>query len=147
MFRRLVPLILLAVVASGSALAQHAPLQPAADAPPDTTADVSGWDVSRPLPTDTTRDRSSLVTLDIDGQTYAIADIGLRMLTPRERFRAQGFPDSYEIEEGEDEYGNRIPLSQAAQGRMCGNSVCPPLAEALVRANVPELAVAREAAE
>lgn len=100
-----------------------------------------------PMGTDTTRDRRSLVTVDIDGQTYAIADIGLRMLTPRERFRAQGFPDSYEIEEGEDEYGNRIPLSQAAQGRMCGNSVCPPLAEALVRANVPELAVAREAAE
>lgn len=106
-----------------------------------------GWDVSRPMPTDTTRDRSSLVTVDIDGQTYAIADIGLRMLTPRERFRAQGFPDSYEIEEGQDEYGNRIPLSQAAQGRMCGNSVCPPLAAALVRANVPELAVVRAAAE
>lgn len=100
-----------------------------------------------PMGTDTTRDRRSLVTVDIDGQTYAIADIGLRMLTPRERFRAQGFPDSYEIEEGQDEYGNRIPLSQAAQGRMCGNSVCPPLAEALVRANVPELAVVREAAE
>jgi DNA (cytosine-5)-methyltransferase 1 len=105
-----------------------------------------GWDVARPMPTDTTRDRSSLVTVEIDGQTYAITDIGLRMLTPRERFRAQGFPDTYEIEEGVDEYGARIPLSQAAQGRMCGNSVCPPLAEALVRANVPELAVARAAA-
>lgn len=100
-----------------------------------------------PMGTDTTRDRRSLVTVDIDGQAYAIADIGLRMLTPRERFRAQGFPDSYEIEEGQDEYGNRIPLSQAAQGRMCGNSVCPPLAAALVSANVPELAVVREAAE
>ena len=106
-----------------------------------------GWAVSRPMPTDTTRDRSSLVTLEIDGQTYAIADIGLRMLTPRERFRAQGFPDTYEIEHGVDEYGARIPVSQAAQGRMCGNSVCPPLAEALVRANVPELAMQREAAE
>jgi DNA (cytosine-5)-methyltransferase 1 len=105
-----------------------------------------GWAVSRPMPTDTTRDRSSLVTLEIDGQTYAIADIGLRMLTPRERFRAQGFPDTYEIEHGVDEYGARIPLSQAAQGRMCGNSVCPPLAEALVRANVPELAMQREVA-
>ena len=69
------------------------------------------------------------------------------MLTPRERFRAQGFPDTYEIEHGVDEYGARIPVSQAAQGRMCGNSVCPPLAEALVRANVPELAMQREAAE
>lgn len=106
-----------------------------------------GWDVSRPMPTDTTRDRSSVVTVEIDGKTYAIADIGLRMLTPRERFRAQGFPDTYEIETGVDEYGASIPLSQAAQGRMCGNSVCPPLARALVAANVPELAVQREAAE
>ena len=99
-----------------------------------------------PMGADTTLPRRSLVTLDIAGQTYAIADIGLRMLSPRERFRAQGFPDAYEIEEGVDEYGARIPLSQAAQGRMCGNSVCPPLAEALVRANVPELAVVREVA-
>ena len=27
--------------------------------------------------------------------------------------------------------------------RMCSNSVCPPLAEALVRANVPELAISK----
>ena len=47
---------------------------------------------------------------------------------------------------GSSSQSARIPLSQAAQGRMCGNSVCPPLAEALVRANVPELAVVREVA-
>jgi hypothetical protein len=34
----------------------------------------------------------------------------------------------------------------AAQGRMCGTSVCPPLAAALVRANAPELATAEKAA-
>lgn len=89
-----------------------------------------------PLHTDTTKDRHGLVTVQIDGQTYAITDIGMRMLTPRERFRAQGFPDSYIIDHGLDADGRRLDLSLDAQGRMCGNSVCPPLAEALVRANV-----------
>ncbi|MEP0518538.1 MAG: DNA cytosine methyltransferase [Hyphomicrobiales bacterium] len=103
-------------------------------------------ELSDPMHTDTTRDRFSLVKVEIDGQTFVIEDIGMRMLTPRERFRAQGFPDSYEIENGEDENGQEIKFSQAAQGRMCGNSVCPPLARALVAANVPELAVVSVAA-
>lgn len=47
---------------------------------------------------------------------------------------------------GIDASGARIPLTKTAQVRMCGNSVCPPLAAALVRANVPELAVRRIAA-
>ncbi|KPU83662.1 DNA methyltransferase, partial [Marinosulfonomonas sp. PRT-SC04] len=46
-----------------------------------------------PLHTLTTRDRFGVVTVNIHGQTYAITDIGMRMLTPREQFRAQGFPD------------------------------------------------------
>lgn len=95
-----------------------------------------GSAVDDPLHTATTKDRHGLVTVQIDGQTYAITDIGMRMLTPRERFRAQGFPDSYIIDHGLDADGRRIDLSLDAQGRMCGNSVCPPLAEALVRANV-----------
>jgi DNA (cytosine-5)-methyltransferase 1 len=85
--------------------------------------------LGEPLHTITTKDRFGLVT--IHGQDYAIVDIGMRMLQPRELFRAQGFPDSYVIEferEGR-------PLSKAAQVRMCGNSVCPPLARALVEAN------------
>lgn len=102
--------------------------------------------VTAPMATDTTKDRRSLVTVEIDGETYAIVDIGMRMLSARERFRAQGFPDSYIIDTGIDEDGNTIKLTQTAQGRMCGNSVCPPLAAALVRANVPELAVERVAA-
>lgn len=89
-----------------------------------------------PLHTLTTKPRHGLVTVQIDGETYAISDIGMRMLTPRERFRAQGFPDSYVIDHGLDAEGRRVDLSLDAQGRMCGNSVCPPLAEALVRANV-----------
>ena len=52
------------------------------------------------------------------------------MLAPRELYRAQGFPDSYLIDvtcDGE-------PLTTTAQVRMCGNSVCPPIAAAIVRA-------------
>lgn len=89
-----------------------------------------------PMHTVTAKPRHGLVTVQVDGETFAIADIGMRMLTPRERFRAQGFPDSYVIDHGIDENGQRMKLSLDAQGRMCGNSVCPPLAAALVRANV-----------
>jgi DNA (cytosine-5)-methyltransferase 1 len=100
-----------------------------------------------PMPTDTTRDRRSLVTVDIDGETFVISDIGLRMLTPRERFRAQGFHDGYIIDRGVLPDGSTIPLTQEVQGRCCGNSVCPPLAQALVEANCADLANLMEAAE
>lgn len=102
-----------------------------------------GAGVDGPLHTDTTKDRFGLVTVDIDGQTYAIADIGMRMLTPRERFRAQGFPDSYVIDRRPD----GSPITATVQGSCCGNSVCPPLAAALVAANCGHLAMALEAAE
>ena len=100
--------------------------------------------LEEPLHTITTRDRFGLVT--VAGEDYAIADIGLRMLAPAELYRAQGFPADYIIEWGIDASGARAPLTKTAQVRMCGNSVCPPLAAALVRANVPELAVRRIAA-
>ena len=100
-----------------------------------------------PMPTDTTRDRRSLVTVDIDGETFVITDIGMRMLTPRERFRAQGFPDTYIIETGIHWDGSPVSLTQEVQGRCCGNSVCPPLAQALAAANCADLAVQLEAAE
>lgn len=93
-----------------------------------------------PLHTITTRDRFGLVT--VHGQPYAIVDIGLRMLAPRELYRAQGFPDSYRIDQGAD----GRPLTKTAQVRMCGNSVCPPLARALVAANYADPALARRAA-
>lgn len=88
-----------------------------------------------PLHTVPTRDRFGLVTVEIDGEPYAIVDIGMRMLSPRELFRAQGFPDTYLIARGVDPAGNAVVMTKTAQVRMCGNSVCPPLAEALVRAN------------
>lgn len=80
------------------------------------------------------------MTVEVDGETYAIADIGMRMLTPRERFRAQGFPDAYEIAVGRGPDGEPVPLTLDAQGRMCGNSVCPPVAAALVAANCADMA-------
>jgi DNA (cytosine-5)-methyltransferase 1 len=88
--------------------------------------------VDEPLHTATAKARFGLVTVTIAGTEYVIVDIGMRMLTPRELFRAQGFPDSYVID---PEYNGK-PLTKTAQIRMCGNSVCPPVAEAIVRANV-----------
>ena len=65
---------------------------------------------------------------------YFMADIGLRMLTPRELYRAQGFPDDYIIDR--DASGKAYPKN--AQVARCGNAVPPPFATALVRANFPE---------
>jgi len=92
-----------------------------------------------PLHTVTTKDRFGLVT--VRGETYQITDIGMRMLQPRELADAQGFPKNYIINWGIDSTGKRITLTKEAQVRMIGNSVCPPMAAALVRANLPELIV------
>jgi DNA (cytosine-5)-methyltransferase 1 len=86
-----------------------------------------------PLHTATTKARMGLVL--VEGEPYEIVDIGMRMLSVRELFRAQGFPDSYIIDRGVLPDGFEIKLTKTAAIRMCGNSVCPPLAEALVRAN------------
>lgn len=91
-----------------------------------------GVSVREPLHTIPTRDRFGLVT--VEGAEYQIADIGMRMLAPRELYRAQGFGDEYRIERGVDESGAEVPLSKSAQVRMCGNSVSPAAAEALVAA-------------
>jgi DNA (cytosine-5)-methyltransferase 1 len=81
-----------------------------------------------PMHTLTTKHRMGLVT--VAGEDYAIADIGMRMLEPRELFRAQGFPEAYIIERDV----NGEPMTKTAQVKMCGNSVCPPLARAIVEA-------------
>lgn len=88
--------------------------------------------LDEPLHTVTTKDRFAIAT--VHGQAYVVADIGMRMLQPRELYRAQGFPDTYIIERGAD--GRELPKD--AQVRMCGNSVCPPLARVLVAANYAE---------
>lgn len=91
----------------------------------------TGADLREPAPTVTTKDRFGLVTVRIDGELYSIVDIGMRMLTPAELFAAQGFPPDYQFTHGAD----GEPLTKTAQVRLAGNSVCPPVAEALVRAN------------
>lgn len=75
-----------------------------------------------------------VILFNIDGAWYFIADVGLRMLTPRELYRANGFPDDYIIDR--DFTGKAYGKSK--QVARCGNAVPPPLATALVRANLPE---------
>jgi len=104
-------------------------------------SDIDGQPLSDPLRTIPTKDRFAIVT--ISGQDYAIIDIGMRMLAPRELFRAQGFPDDYIIGDKPDQ---GIKLTKTAQVRMCGNSVSPPVARGLVAANVPEMRVAEKEA-
>lgn len=94
--------------------------------------------LDEPMHTLPTKDRMGLVT--VAGEQYRIVDIGLRMLQPRELARAQGFGERYLL----DARHLGRPLPKHAQVRMIGNSVCPPMAEALVRANFVELR--REAA-
>ncbi|WP_368187153.1 hypothetical protein [Aestuariibius sp. HNIBRBA575] len=91
-------------------------------------------------------DGGEFVTLEIDGETYVIADIGMRMLTPRELFNAQGFPSDYVIEgvwnhEAETDKWTWNPFTKATQVSCCGNSVCPDMGAALVGANCAHLKV------
>lgn len=79
------------------------------------------------------------VVVTVGDEQYLIADIGLRMLSPRELFRAQHFPSDYIIG---DNPAQGLELTQEAQVRMCGNSVSPAVAAALVAANVPDMAIA-----
>ena len=97
----------------------------------------TGQPVTDPLDTIPTHDRFGLVT--IQGVDYQIVDIGLRMLEPRELYGCQGFPDDYIIDH--DYSGKSYP--RAEQVKRCGNAVCPPIPAAMVRANLPELCVAK----
>ena len=78
-------------------------------------------------------DSTGLVTLG--GVVYRIVDIGMRMLQPHELYRAQGFPEWYII----DRDFRGVKYAKDKQVARCGNAVPPPFAEALVRANLPEL--------
>ena len=77
---------------------------------------------------------TEVILFSIGGAWYFMADIGLRMLTPRELYRANGFPDDYKIDRDYTgkEYGKTKQVAR------CGNAVPPPFATALVRANLPE---------
>lgn len=81
-----------------------------------------GQHLSAPLHTVTSKPRFAIV--NVAGVSYAIADIGMRMLTPRDLARAQGFPEDY-----------RLIGTKARQVAAIGNSVCPVMARVLVEAN------------
>lgn len=76
-----------------------------------------------------------VLLLMLNGIPYYIVDITLRMLTPRELYNAMGFPSDYIIDR--DYLGN--PYHKTKQVARCGNAVCPPLAQAVVRANCSHL--------
>lgn len=86
--------------------------------------------LDRPLGTVTTRDRFGLVT--VEGVDYQIVDIGMRMLEPHELLAAQfgRFAPAYDLSQAK---------TKAAKVRLIGNSVCPEVAEALIRANLPAI--------
>jgi DNA (cytosine-5)-methyltransferase 1 len=86
-----------------------------------------GRPLTDPMPTVVSKDRLALVT--VNSVEYVIVDIGMRMLVPRELYRAQGFPDIYRID---IEYRGK-PLTKTAQVRMVGNSVSPYVAAAILR--------------
>lgn len=85
----------------------------------------------QPLHTITTLARHGLVTVEIDGQTFVVTDIGMRMLEPHELARAMGFPEWYRFE-----HADGRTLSKRDQVKMIGNAVPCGLAQALVRAVV-----------
>jgi len=92
--------------------------------------EFGGVPVTDPLHTVTSKERMGLVTCTVQGQEYVITDIGMRMLSPRELARAQGFPDSYIL--------TGTKTNQVAR---IGNSVCPVMAQVLVAANYSEQTV------
>lgn len=83
-------------------------------------------------PTSTMMGRLRFGLVILAETVWQIADIGMRMLVPRELFNAQGFPTDYKI----DAMADGTPVTKTAQTSMAGNSVSPPPAEATLRANL-----------
>ncbi|WP_010142087.1 DNA cytosine methyltransferase [Oceanicola sp. S124] len=118
-------------------------MQAALQAPPFTEAhEARAREVAAFLRAHGAWDGGELVTLEIADTRYVVADIGMRMLTPRELFTAQGFPADYVIEGVWESLGpdwTWTSFAKKTQVSCVGNSVCPPVAAALVRANCPQL--------
>ncbi len=122
---------------------RHGHVEAALDIPPFTPEQAArAREVAELLRSFGFWDDREFVTLTIDAITYVIVDVGMRMLVPRELYRAQGFPEDYEIERGVD----GTQFSKSVQVSCCGNSVCPPVAAALVSANCSHLAARKEVA-
>lgn len=86
-----------------------------------------GQSLFEPARTVTSKARLGIVV--VEGTEYQIVDIGMRMLEPHELLRAQfgRFAEAYDLSAAK---------TKAAQVRLIGNSVCPEVAEAVVRANL-----------
>lgn len=98
-------------------------------------------------------DDREFVTLEVNGVTFVVVDIGMRMLTPRELYSMQGFPRDYRIDGHYDHSRTApdggplwVPFSKSVQVSCVGNSVSPPVARALVAANAGHLARAERRA-
>lgn len=107
------------------------------------TVVAGGQPLTVPLHTIPTKDRFALVaaflqrfipeltgdvvTVAIEGEVFAIVDIGMRMLAPRELARGNGFPDTYIL--------TGTTTQQVAR---VGNSVPPHFARAIVAANLDD---------
>lgn len=87
-----------------------------------------GQPLTAPMRTLTTRARLGLVL--VEGVAHQIVDIGLRMLRPHELLRAQ-------FGEHAEGYDLSAAKTQEDQVMLIGNSVSPPPAIALLRANLP----------
>lgn len=129
-------------------------VQPSIDIPPFTEAQAGrAREVAAFMRAHGFWDDREFVTLDIDGQTFVIVDIGMRMLTPRELYNAQGFPADYIIdgvwaEPGIAHNGGPVwlPFPKSVQVSCVGNSVSPPVARAIIAANCDHLVVRQVAA-
>lgn len=103
------------------------------------SVDLRKWDKVRKLLNDYAGYSiidDEILILEINGIQYFISDICMRMLKARELMLAQGFPSDYIIDI-ESRIGKKY--SEAKQVARMGNAVCPPVAEALVRANCVEV--------
>jgi DNA (cytosine-5)-methyltransferase 1 len=133
---------------------RHAHVEATLDVPPFTEAQAArARQVADFLRSFGLWDEREFVTLEIDGVTFVVVDIGMRMLTPRELYTAQGFPTDYQIDGYYDrsQIGHNggpvwVPFSKDVQVSCVGNSVCPPVARALAAANCGHLAVQAVAA-
>ncbi|UXT99905.1 DNA cytosine methyltransferase [Agrobacterium tumefaciens] len=129
---------------------RHGHVEAALDVPPFTEAQAArAREVAAFMRSHGFWDEREFVTLEIGEHTFVIVDIGMRMLTPRELFNAQGFPGGYQIDGvwvSEDGKETWIAFPKSVQVSCVGNSVSPPVAEALIGANCNHLIAAQVAA-
>lgn len=95
-----------------------------------------GQRIDAPARTITAKHRLGLVT--VEGVDYQIVDIGMRMLEPHELLAAQfgEYGAGFDMDVTKRIGGREKPLSKADRVRLIGNSVCPHVSSAVVRANL-----------